>query len=262
MIEQQFDHFARRSSGCWKWRAWRAARAPWPPWPPGWTSPWRRWRTAVRAGAAGPVLVASGIEAWPDGTVTERYGWRHALYQEVVYARVPEGRRLRLHRRIGTREETGYGAQAGAIAAELAVHFERGQDISRAVRYLQQAAENALQRYAYQEAVAYLTNGLGAARHPARDPGAGPAGARPAAGPGAGVDGHQGLGGPGGGADLCPGAGVVRAGRRDAPALPDAAGLMAVLSATGGRCRRRGSWGNSSTGWRSVRPTRAPPGGP
>ena len=76
----------------------------------------------------GQFLVASGLETWPDGTVTERYGWQHALYQEVVYARVPEGRRLRLHRRIGAREETGYGAQAGAHAAELAVHFERGQD--------------------------------------------------------------------------------------------------------------------------------------
>ena len=28
-----------------------------------------------------------------------------------------------------------------------------------------------------------------------------------------------------------------------------------------GRCRRRGSWGNSSTGWRSARPANAPPGG-
>ena len=42
--------------------------------------------------------------------------------------------------------------------------------------------------------------------------------------PGAGVDGHQGLCGPGGGADLCPGAGVVPAGRRDPAALPGAAG--------------------------------------
>ena len=31
---------------------------------------------------------------------------------------------------------------------------------------------------------------------------------------------------------------------------------MSILSSTGGRCRRRGSWGNSSTGWRSARPTR------
>ena len=108
----------------------------------------------------GHFLVASGIEAWPDGTVTERYDWRHALHQEVVYMRVPEGRRLRLHRRIGTREETGYGAQAGAHAAELAVHFQRGQDYQRAVQYLQQAAANALRRFAYREVVSHLTHGL------------------------------------------------------------------------------------------------------
>src|SRR5262249_60626182 len=87
-------------------------------------------------------LVASGLETWPDGTVTERYRWQHGVHQEVVYARLPEGRRLRLHRRIGEREETGYGAQAREHAAELAVHFERGQDTPRAVRYLQQGAEN------------------------------------------------------------------------------------------------------------------------
>ena len=108
----------------------------------------------------GQFLVASGLETWPDGTVTERYGWRHTLYQEVVYARVPEGRRLRLHRRIADREETGYGAQAGAHAAALAVHCERGQDTPRAVRYLQQAAENAAQRHAPHEVSALVTKGL------------------------------------------------------------------------------------------------------
>ena len=108
----------------------------------------------------GQFLVASGIETWPDGTVTERYGWQHALHQEVVYARVPVGRRLRLHRRIGAREETGYGAQASAHAAELAMHFERGQDYWRAVQYLGQAAENATQRSAYHEGIGLLTKGL------------------------------------------------------------------------------------------------------
>jgi predicted ATPase len=108
----------------------------------------------------GQFLVASGLETWPDGTVTERYGWQHALHQEVVYARVPEGRRLRLHRRIGAREEAGYGAQASAHAAELAMHFERGRDDRRAVQYLQQAAENAAQRHAPQEVIALLTKGV------------------------------------------------------------------------------------------------------
>jgi predicted ATPase len=108
----------------------------------------------------GQFLVASGIELWPDGTVTERYDWQHDLYQEVVYAHVPEGRRLRLHRRIGARQEIGYGEQARAHAAELAMHFERAQDAPRAVRYVQQAAESVMQRHAFQEAGDYLRRGL------------------------------------------------------------------------------------------------------
>ena len=53
-----------------------------------------------------------------------------------------------------------YGEQAGERAAELAVHFTRGRDYTRAVRYLQRAAENALQRAAPQEAIGHLTRGL------------------------------------------------------------------------------------------------------
>jgi len=97
---------------------------------------------------------------WPDGTVAAHYGFIHALYQEVLYDRVPTGRRIRLHKQIGEREEAGYGERAGEIATELAVHFERGRDAQRAVQYLRLAGENAEQRSAYQEAIAYLTKGL------------------------------------------------------------------------------------------------------
>ncbi len=39
-------------------------------------------------------------------------------------------------------------------------HFERGRDHPRAVQYRQHAAENALQRCAYKEAVEHLTTAL------------------------------------------------------------------------------------------------------
>jgi DNA-binding winged helix-turn-helix (wHTH) protein/predicted ATPase len=108
----------------------------------------------------GRFLRARGTETWPDGTVTACYQFIHALYHEVVYARVSAGHRVRLHQQIGIRKEEGYGAQARQIAAELAVHFTRGHDAWRAVTYLHYAGENALQRSAYQEAIAYLTTGL------------------------------------------------------------------------------------------------------
>jgi predicted ATPase len=40
------------------------------------------------------------------------------------------------------------------------MHFERGRDFQRAVRYLQYAGENALQRSAHPEALQHLTQGL------------------------------------------------------------------------------------------------------
>ena len=39
------------------------------------------------------MLQARGTAVWPDGTVAGRYGFLHALYQEVLYERLPAGRR-------------------------------------------------------------------------------------------------------------------------------------------------------------------------
>ena len=57
-------------------------------------------------------------------------------------------------------EEAGYGARAGEIAAQLAVHFERGGEPSQAVHYWQKVAEIAARRKAYHEAIAALRKGL------------------------------------------------------------------------------------------------------
>jgi predicted ATPase len=108
----------------------------------------------------GHFLQESGIAEWPDGTVSGRYAFRHALYQNVLYERIAEARRVRLHRLIGEHLEAGYKERAQEIAAELAVHFERGRDYQRAVQYLRQAGENAVRRSAYVEAVSLLTRGL------------------------------------------------------------------------------------------------------
>jgi len=99
-------------------------------------------------------------KAWPDGTVTASYGFRHALYQSVLAQRVAAVRGLRLHQRIGERLEAAYGEQADTIAAELALHFEHGRDYQRAVKYLCQAAANDSRRYANREAIGYLSQAL------------------------------------------------------------------------------------------------------
>ncbi len=108
----------------------------------------------------GQFLRSRGVSEWPDGTVAARYEFIHSLYQQICYERVTANRRLHLHRRIGERGESAYGSQASAIAAELALHFERGRDYSKAIQHRTRAAENALRRCGYREAINHLSKGL------------------------------------------------------------------------------------------------------
>jgi tetratricopeptide (TPR) repeat protein len=102
----------------------------------------------------------AGMEAWPDGTVAARYGFRHALYQELWHEQGTVNQRQEWHQRIGLRKELAYNGRASEIAAELAVHFEQGHDTRRAILYLEQAAQNASARSANREAIQHLTKGL------------------------------------------------------------------------------------------------------
>lgn len=103
---------------------------------------------------------SDGVSTWPDGTVAGRYRFLHALYQEVLYEQISAGRRVGLHRRIGERLESAHGNRAKEVATELAVHFEHGQDMQRAVQYLGQAGENALQQNAHVEAITLFNHAI------------------------------------------------------------------------------------------------------
>ena len=101
-----------------------------------------------------------GMIELPDGAAPARYGFMHSLYQNVLYRRVAEARRVRLHALIGEHGERVYGNQANEIAAELAMRFEEGRDYERSIRYLRQAAENAVRRFANHEAISLARRGL------------------------------------------------------------------------------------------------------
>lgn len=108
----------------------------------------------------GQFLHARAVSDWPDGTTATQYEFLHALYQEVLYDRLPADWWIALHRRIGERVESAYGTRSGEVAVELARHFEQGREYPRAVQYLWQAGDNAVRRGAHREAVAHLTRAL------------------------------------------------------------------------------------------------------
>ncbi len=105
-------------------------------------------------------LLPAYLAELPDGTITPRYHFIHALYLNVLYKRVAPTRRAQIHGRIGVRGEAIYGERVGEIAAELAVHFEESRDLVRAVKYLQMATENAARRSADHEALTLARHGL------------------------------------------------------------------------------------------------------
>jgi DNA-binding winged helix-turn-helix (wHTH) protein/predicted ATPase len=113
----------------------------------------------VELAAQRHVLDDTGWTVWPDGTRGGTYRFRHALYRQALYERLGTMQRVQLHGRIGARLEAGYGAQAGEIATQLALHFEHGGEVQRAVHYLQQAGDNATRRNAHHEAITALTKG-------------------------------------------------------------------------------------------------------
>jgi predicted ATPase/DNA-binding SARP family transcriptional activator len=97
-----------------------------------------------------------------DGRLLSRYRFRHILFQRYLYGSLDEVERVHLHERVGTALEKLYGDQehVAAITVQLALHFQKAGIIEKAIHYLHQAGERAIQLSAYQEAIAHLTTGL------------------------------------------------------------------------------------------------------
>jgi predicted ATPase len=108
----------------------------------------------------GRFLEVQGLAEWPDGSLTVRYHFRHALYQHTLYHRVGLAQRARWHRQLGEHFTQVYGEHIREIAGELAVHFERGRDYQRAILFRQQAGEHALRQSAYRKVLEHGQAGL------------------------------------------------------------------------------------------------------
>lgn len=93
-----------------------------------------------------------GHESWPDGQVSTRYRFVHALYQNELYDGLASGRRASLHRRTAELllQHSGH-ERARRLASTLAVHFERGRELPRAIELLVLAGQNAHRLCAYAE---------------------------------------------------------------------------------------------------------------
>jgi predicted ATPase len=99
-------------------------------------------------------------QAFPDGTLTLRYGFVHALYQNALYAALQPTRKAVWSAAAAGAILDHYEEKSAGLAFELAVLFEAARAPERAADYYQLAAENAARNFAHREAVALARRGL------------------------------------------------------------------------------------------------------
>ncbi len=88
------------------------------------------------------------------------YTFKHALTQEVAYGSLLMERRRIIHERTATALEEMFAATLDDHLADLAHHYSRSANTSKAVEYLRRAAEQAALRSAYNDAIGYARETL------------------------------------------------------------------------------------------------------
>jgi tetratricopeptide (TPR) repeat protein len=105
-------------------------------------------------------IKAAGINSLPNGQISAHYEFRHSLYREVLYGRLSEAARTKLHLQLAQRLKAFCDPCEQEQATELALHFEGGRDFEEAIRYLIVAAKNAARRFAYRDSIEILRHAL------------------------------------------------------------------------------------------------------
>ena len=103
-----------------------------------------------------------GRGAAPIGSgLSANYEFRHSLYREALYRRLPPTQKATMHSHLAEAAQTLLGAEGEReFATKLAHHFEHARRIQPAVRYLLLAAANAGVKYAHRESIALLERAL------------------------------------------------------------------------------------------------------
>jgi predicted ATPase len=99
-------------------------------------------------------------QMFPNRTLTLRYRFVHALYQNALYASLQPTRKAAWSKAAAQALLGHYEDKGAAVAAELALLFEAARQPDRAVEYFLLAARNAGRVFAHQEAAGLARRGL------------------------------------------------------------------------------------------------------
>src|SRR5215469_13099316 len=107
----------------------------------------------------GDLQLAEFIYEQPSSSDVE-FTFKHALTQEVAYNSILGDRRRTLHERVGAAIETVFADRLDENCTEIARHYRRSGNATKAIEYLRRAGLRAFQRSAHAEAIAHFTAAL------------------------------------------------------------------------------------------------------
>lgn len=93
-----------------------------------------------------------------------RFDFRHSLTREAAYGLLSLAQRRLLHHAIAVFIEASNASQLQPFHARLARHWEQASDLTRALHYLELAADQALLNYSNREAIRYVEEMLDMAK--------------------------------------------------------------------------------------------------
>ena len=101
-----------------------------------------------------------GAKPLADGRIASRYAFGHTMYRQVLLDGVAPAHKLQWHRQWAAALAAAYGPAAADMAAELSLHYERGQLPAAAAQQLAIVSARALDRGAAHEALAAARRAL------------------------------------------------------------------------------------------------------
>ena len=99
-------------------------------------------------------------DEFPDRTLSQRYAFVHALYQQALFTDLSPTRRASLSKSLAQAIERFHGPDSSPAAAELADLYETGRDLAQAARHFHVAAQNAAWVFAHRDAAVLARRAL------------------------------------------------------------------------------------------------------
>jgi DNA-binding winged helix-turn-helix (wHTH) protein/tetratricopeptide (TPR) repeat protein len=111
------------------------------------------------------IIRRTSVCKFPDGSVSHRYEFGHAIYRQVCVARQSPIRFAHANSLVAARMETLFANNLAEAAPELALLRAAASDWKSAQRYLRLALQTAMKRHAHREALAILEQALMFSEH-------------------------------------------------------------------------------------------------